>query len=306
MSIDTDQLDARQRLYGLLGLLPDRDAPMTVRHIAAETRENYRLEKLFIECNGREGVPALFLSPLEPSSAPRPVVFYNHASGDDFELGKSELLVGRQTLQSPPYGDVLTAAGYSVFCIDMWGFGERRGRSVDSLFKEMLWKGEVLWGRMVYDNLRMVDYLVSRPDVDPTRIAMMGFSSGSTMAWWSAALDERIKVCVDICCLTDFQALIEHDGLDGHSIDYFVPNLLLHFSTADINSLIAPRAHLSLAGDFDPLTPRDGLDRIDAALRKSYESFGASQKWRLSRYACGHIETSAMREDVLSFLASEL
>jgi dienelactone hydrolase len=306
MSIDIDQLEARRRLYGLLGKLPDRDAPMSVRQISIETRQNFRLEKLLLECNGREGIPAIFLSPLEPSSAPRPVVFYNHASGDDFELGKSELLIGRQTLQSPPYGDVLTSAGYSVFCIDMWGFGERRGRSVESLFKEMLWKGEVLWGQMVYDNLRMVDYLVSRPDVDPTRIAMMGFSSGSTMAWWSAALDERISVCVDICCLTDFQALIDHDGLDGHSIDYFVPSLLLHFSTADINALIAPRAHLSLAGNFDPLTPRDGLDRIDDALSKIYGSLGASPKWRLSRYECGHFETSAMREEVTSFLASEL
>jgi dienelactone hydrolase len=306
MTIEDKQIDGRQRLYGLLGELPERDAPMTVRQVAVETRQNYRLERLFIDCNGREGVPALFLSPLQARNEPGPVVLYNHASGDDFVLGKSELLVGRQALQSPPYGDVLVAAGYSVLCMDMWGFGERRGRTVDSLFKEMLWRGEVLWGRMVYDNLRMIDYLISRPDVDSDRIATMGLSSGSTMAWWHAALDERIKVCVDICCLTDYQALIDHDGLDGHSIDYFVPSLLLHFSTADINALIAPRAHLSLAGNYDPLTPREGLNRIDEALREEYESRGAPNKWRLSRYECGHFETAAMRAEVMAFLASEL
>jgi dienelactone hydrolase len=306
MSVENEQLDARRRLYGLLGDLPDRDAPMSVRQVAVENCENYRLEKLFIDCNGREGIPALFLSPLGASGEPRPVVLYNHASGDDFQLGKSEVLIGRQALQDPPYGEVLVEAGYSVLCIDMWGFGERQGRSVDSLFKEMLWKGEVLWGRMVYDNLRMVDYLVSRPDVDAARIATMGLSSGSTMSWWNAALDERIKVCVDICCLTDYQALIDHDGLDGHSMDYFIPRLLLHFSTADINALIAPRAHLSLAGNYDPLTPRDGLDRIDAALRGTYASLDAAEKWRLNRYECGHFETAAMRADVMAFLASEL
>lgn len=306
MSTENERIDARRRLYGLLGDLPERDSPMTVRQVAVEIHPRYRLERLFIDCNGREGIPAIFLSPLEPSRERRPVILYNHASGDDFELGKTELLIGRRALQSPPYGDVLVAAGYSVLCIDMWGFGERRGRTVDSIFKEMLWKGEVLWGRMVYDNLRMVDYLVSRPDVDPSRIATMGLSTGSTMSWWCAALDERIKVCVDICCLTDFQALIDHDWLEGHSLDYFVPSLLKYFSTADINALIAPRAHLSLAGNYDPLTPREGLDRIDTELREEYASLGASDKWRLSRYETGHFETAAMRAEIMAFLASEL
>jgi hypothetical protein len=305
MSTASEKARDRIRLYELLGELPSRDA-MVVRQVSVETHQSYRLEKLLIDCNGREAVPAIFLSPPVAHGKRLPVILYNHASGDDFVLGKMELLRGRAALQDPPYGEVLVAAGYSVLCIDMWGFGERRGRSVDSLFKEMLWRGEVLWGRMVYDNLRMVDYLSSRPDVDPARIATMGLSSGSTMAWWSAALDERIKVCVDLCCLTDYQALIDHDGLDGHSIDYFVPRLLKYFSTAEINSLVAPRAHLSLAGNYDPLTPRCGLDRIDRALRKEYKSLGAPDKWRLIRYECGHFETAAMRADVMTFLAREL
>ena len=56
----------------------------------------------------------------------------------------------------------------------------------------MLWHGQVMWGMMVYDSIRAVDYLVSRDDVDPGRIATMGISMGSTMAWWAAALDTRI------------------------------------------------------------------------------------------------------------------
>jgi cephalosporin-C deacetylase-like acetyl esterase len=57
---------------------------------------------------------------------------------------------------------------------------------------------------MVYDNIRAIDYLATRPEVNAARIATLGLSMGSTMAWWTAALDERVKVCVDICCLTDF------------------------------------------------------------------------------------------------------
>src|SRR5437660_12692244 len=100
---------------------------------------------------------------------------------------------------------------------------------------------------------------------------------GSTMAWWHAALDERVAACVDICCLTDYQALIETKGLDGHGIYYYVPSLLKHFTTAQINALIAPRPHLSLAGNRDPLTPPQGLDRIDAELKKVYAAENAPE-----------------------------
>src|SRR5437763_1866113 len=143
----------------------------------------------------------------------------------------------------------------------MWCFGERSTRTELDTFKEMLWKGQVLWGMMVYDNLRALDYLLTREDVNPSRIGTVGLSMGSTMAWWTAALDERVKVTIDLCCLTDFHELIETRGLDGHGIYYFVPNLLKHFDTSSINALIAPRAHLSLNGNYDQLTPPRGLDK---------------------------------------------
>ena len=126
------------------------------------------------------------------------------------------------------------------------------------------------------------------------------------MAWWVAALDTRIKVCVDICCLTDFQALIDTRGLDGHGIYYYVPGLLKHFTTAQVNALIAPRPHLSLAGNYDPLTPPGGLDRIDAELQNVYETEGAPEAWKLVRCATGHFETAAMRVEILSFLEQRL
>jgi dienelactone hydrolase len=187
-------------------------------------------------------------------------------------------------------------------CIDHWNFGERRGRTESELFKELLWKGRVLWGMMVYDSLRALDYLSSRPDVDRSRLATLGLSMGSTMAWWVGALERRVKAVVDICCLTDFQALIDSRGLDGHGIYYYVPSLLRHFTTAGINALIAPRPHLSLAGNLDPLTPPAGLDRIDREMKQLYSSLGAPDAWRLVRSETGHFETARMRAEVLSFL----
>ena len=297
----SDKQERRQQLYGLLGDLPDRDRPIRAEKIGEEQCEAYVLEKLVLDLNGIEAVPAYFVYPHTPEG-PLPVILYNHAHGSEYELGKDELILGRGVLQAPPYAEALTRQGYCALCIDTWAFGERRGRAESEVFKHMLWHGQVMWGMMVYDSLRAVDYLASRPDVDVERLGTIGISMGSTMAWWAAALDTRIKVCIDMCCLTDFQALIGIRCLDGHGLYYYVPSLLKHFTTGQINALIAPRAHLAIAGTYDQFTPPDGLARIDAELRLAYEEAGAPEAWRLLRYDVGHMETAAMRPEVLKFL----
>ena len=296
-----EQEGRRRELYGLLGDLPDRHLPISGRVLSTSEHGAYLLEKLVLELNGTEPVPAYLVRP--PAAGPHPCVLYNHAHGGDYLLGKDELIRGRTVLQKPPYAEDLASAGIAALCIDAWLFGERAGRTESEEFKRMLWTGQVLWGKMVYDSLRAVDYLCSRADIDAGRIGTIGMSMGSTMAWWLAALDRRIKVCVDICCLTDFDALIESRGLDGHGIYYYVPSLLKHFTTAQINALIAPRLHLSLAGNQDPLTPAAGLERIDREMRETYAHEGHSEAWQMRRFDAGHAETAEMRAEALSFLA---
>lgn len=297
----SDPHDRRKQLYDLLGDLPARDRAISAEIVKIEEGEGYVLETLSLDLNGLEPAPAYFARPTGVISNV-PAVIYNHAHGGRWEIGKQEFVEGRDALQSPPYAQVLTGLGYCGLCIDAWNFGERRGRTEAELFKEMLWRGQVLWGMMVYDSIRAVDYLVSRPEVDPDRLATLGLSMGSTMAWWLAALDERIRVCVDICCLTDFEELIRTRALDGHGIYYYVPGLLKHFDTTQINALIAPRAHLSLAGNYDRLTPPAGLDKIDAALEGIYTREGVPEKWRMLRYNTGHFETAHGRAAIIDFL----
>jgi len=126
------------------------------------------------------------------------------------------------------------------------------------------------------------------------------------MAWWVAALDERIKATVDICCLTDLHTFLRNRSLGGHGIYYYVPGLLNHFSTSDINALIAPRAHLALAGIQDKLTPPEGLDIIDTNTQKVYTDWGFPENWRLLRYDTGHMETPEGRKEISSFLREHL
>ena len=105
---------------------------------------------------------------------------------------------------------------------------------------------------MVRDDLLALNYLVTRPEVDPARIAAMGMSMGSTRTWWIAALDDRIKVAVSVACLTRYQDMIATGEVNGHGIYYFVPGMLHEkIDTESVIGLIAPRAHLTLTGEKD-------------------------------------------------------
>ena len=295
-----DAAARRRLLYGLLGDLPDRARPFSVRKVSEEERDGFVLETLALDLNGFEPVPA-FLARPKALAGRAPAVLYNHSHGGGYAIGKRELLDGRSYLHGP-YAKPLTDAGYVVLAIDHWVFGERSHTTEADAFKAMLWQGRLLWGMMVYDSLRALDYLASRPDVDPARVATLGMSMGSTMAFWVAALDERVKVTVDICCQTEFHALVAARGLSGHGIYYYVPGLLKHFTTADIDALIAPRPHLALAGLRDALTPVEGLDVIDREMQAVYAEAGHPDRWKLLRYDVGHQETAEGRREVLAFL----
>lgn len=293
----------RRELYGLLGDLPPRDRPITAKSLSTESRDGFLLERLVLDLNGIQPVPAYFIAP-RAGLRRTPAVLFNHWHGGEYHLGKDEMLRPKPGIVS--YAQSITQAGYCALCIDHWLFGERSGRAELDLYKEMIWKGQVLWGMMVYDSLRAFDYLIARPEVDAHRIATLGMSMGSTMAWYVAALEERINVCVDICCLTDFQALLEAHGLGGHGIYYYVPSLLKHFTTSQINALICPRPHLGLAGNLDRLTPPAGLDRIDRDLKEVYARAGVPERWKLLRYNVAHEETPEGRRQVMAFLRTYL
>ncbi len=296
--------ERRRELYGLLGELPPRDRPIGARTVSIEERSGFVLEKLVLDVNGIEPAPAYFVKP-KALSGKAPAILFNHWHGGEYKLGKDEMLRPKPGGVTS-WADAATGQGYCALCLDMWCFGERSTRTEMDAFKEMLWNGRVLWGMMVYDTLRGLDYLLTRPEVDASRVGTLGMSMGSTMAWWTAALDTRLKLCVDICCLTDYQALIEAHNLKGHGIYYFVPGLLKHFTTAQINSLIAPRPHLATAGNRDDLTPPAGLDRIDRELKSAYARLGHPENWKLLRYDVGHAEPPEMRRDIMAFLEEKL
>jgi hypothetical protein len=295
----------RQELYDLMGKLPPRDRAVSARRVSSEDRGSYTLEKLVLDLNGEEPAPAYFAKP-KGVNGRLPTVLFNHSHGGGYTIGKQEFIEGREYMGKPPYAEFLTSLGYNALCFDAWIFGERSGRAELDFFKEKLWQGRVVWGMMVYDALKAVDYLHTRDDVDTARLATVGMSMGSSTAQWVGALDPRLKVVVDICCLTDWHTLVEVGGLKGHGIYYYVPDLLNHFTTAQLNALIAPRPHLALAGNQDALTPLAGLEKIDRELQGVYAAAGHPERWKLLRYDVGHQETPEMRAQIRDWLVTNL
>lgn len=293
----------RKELYSLLGDLPPRNRPIGAQSKGIDAGRGFQLEKLVLDLNGIEEAPAYFIKPLGATGR-LPTILFHHWHGGEYKLGKDEMLRPKKDI--PSWAEALVNEGYAALCVDTWAFGERATRPELDIFKDFLWHGRVMWGMMVYDSLRAMDYLHTRADVDTKRIGTMGMSMGSTMAWWTAALDERTKVCIDICCLTDFDALLKTNNLKGHGIYYYVPGLLKHFTASQINALIAPRPHLGLAGNLDKLTPPEGLDRIDRELREVYAKAGHPERWKLFRQDVAHVETPEMRREALAFLRQYL
>ena len=298
----------RKELWGLLGDLPWQHQPAEPKILSTEKHEGYTLERLILDLNGLEPVPALLLIP-DKRQTPAPGLLYIHWHGGMYDLGKEQLLRGVDA--QPAYAPVCVEKGLVTLAIDSWCFGERKHekngkQGEEDAFKVMLWKGQVLFGMMMFDELRALDYLASRPEVDSRRLGTLGMSMGSTKAWWLAALDPRISLCVDVCCLTDYEELIRTQALSDHGIYYYVPSLLKHFQTADINELIVPRARLSVNGRQDSLTPPLGVEKVRDHLLPLYRRYGREADCRIDLFEAAHVELPEMRKLILEWLDHSL
>ena len=293
------QKGQREKLFSLLGDLPLSHKPQPARLIRKEQHQGYALEYLEFDFNGIEKVPGTLLVP-DKIKTKAPCMLYCHAHFGTYNIGKDELLNGRSVM--PAYAPVYAEKGILTLAIDSWCFGERKSNTEADTFKKMLWEGKTLFGMMLLDEIRALDYLLSRPEADPKRVGVFGLSMGSTKAWWLSALDTRITTCLDLCCMTDFHELIKANNLKGHGIYYYVPSLLKYFETKTINELIVPRPHVSLNGRFDDLTPPKGVEKVRDYLLPLYGKFGKVEDCRIDLFDCPHEELPEMRQIILGWL----
>lgn len=294
-----DQKAQRKKLFSLLGELPTRYTPEPPKLVKKEQHDGYTLEYLDFDFNGMERVPGTLLVPNKIKSK-APCMLYCHAHFGTYNIGKDELLNGRSVM--PAYAPVYAQKGILTLAIDSWCFGERKANTEMDTFKKMLWEGRTLFGMMLFDEMKALDYLLSRPEADAGRVGVFGLSMGATKAWWLAALDTRITTCLDLCCMTDFDELMKANNLKGHGIYYYVPSLLKHFETKTINELIVPRPHVSLNGRLDDLTPPKGVEKVRDYLLPLYTKYGKTEDCRIELFDCPHEELPEMRQIILAWL----
>ncbi|MCC5895965.1 MAG: acetylxylan esterase [Alkalibacterium sp.] len=295
---------SREVLFSLLGNRPVAHAENN-RVIEKKVFKGMHVETLLLDLNGIEQVPAYFIKPIGAEGR-LPAVLYNHSHGGNYEKGRNEVLQGNTYLQPVSFAKELTDLGYAVLAIDAWGFNERSGKKESELFKEMLITGKVMWGMMLYDSIHALDYLVTREDVDPERISTIGMSMGGFMSWWLGALDERVKVVIDISAQVDLETMIEKRLLDKHGFYSYVPNLLSSFTTSSIQSLIAPRHRLSLVGKDDSLCPISGVKKVSAHLEKTYRKMNKADHFKQVITSGGHQETAQMRLEWKTYIQKQL
>ena len=297
-----------------LGDIPPRPAKLNVRTVAVDRKDGYTIEKFVFDNGVDSEVPGYIAIPNERKGR-LPAILSMHGHGSS-----KENMFGYEPT-SQDVAEMLAKRGYVVIGIDNYFNGERKGhgpagsletmaRGSDqemSLFKLNLWLGRTLWGMMLRDEQIALDYLLSRPEVDPQRIGAQGMSMGSTRAWWLAAIDDRVKAIVGVACFTRYEDLVAIRALRAHGIYYFVPGLLKHFDTEGVMALIAPRPFLALTGDRDAGSPPEGMKKLESILSRFYALSGQPEAFRSVVYPeTGHVYTDDMKVTMVNWFDRHL
>jgi dienelactone hydrolase len=310
-----ERVSVRQTLIELLGDIPARPQQLKVKTLFRDERNGYIFEKFIIDNEIDSWIPGYIAIPADvKGKVPVIVGLHGHGSSKDNIFG-SDSDTAQDVLA------LLISNGFAVMAIDSYFNGERRGqgpagvrerqeRGSDqelSQFKINLWFDRSLWGMQLRDEQIALDYLVTRPEIDPERIGVEGMSMGSTRAWWLAALDDRVKAVVGVACFTRYKELIEQRQLRAHGIYYFVPGMLNHFDTEAVMGLIAPRPFLVLTGDSDVGSPLSGMRVLENKLSEVYGLYDKQEHFKSIVYEkTGHVYTDEMKIEMLNWFVEHL
>ncbi|MBP7949336.1 MAG: acetylxylan esterase [Verrucomicrobiales bacterium] len=172
------------------------------------------------------------------------------------------------------YGRALAEMGYVVIAPDV---GQH----------DLQHANWTLMGERTWDALRCLDYLETRPEVDPNRLAVAGLSLGGETTMYVAALDERIRTSCSSGWLTTVANM-----KNGHCTCFNFPGLEENFDFSDIFSCVAPRPLVLELGEkerapggFPVNIGRGAFEEI----RRAYRVFGAEAKAQLTIHPNGHV-----------------
>lgn len=287
---------ARSRILASLGDLPER-TPLNARAVGTLERPDYRIEKILFESQPRFYVPAHLYLP-KHGSPPYPAIL--------FPLGHEVDTKARPTWQL--FLGTLASRGYVVLTYDPVGQGERiqlydpdwggskvfRNNTEHTILGvQCLLIGDNLARYSVWDGIRALDYLLSRPEVDASRVACTGNSGGGNMTALLAALDDRIQVAAPSCWINSWQSLLDTIGQqDAEQV--LIPSLKDGIDHGDFIYAFAPKPYLILSAIRDFFAVR-GVRETYAEAQRMYALLGAGERLRQVEADAGHDYSKPLR-----------
>lgn len=298
-------------------------------------------EKIYFNTTPSIRLPAYLLIP-KNARKPMPAIVALHDHGGFYLWGKEKLVETEdeppilKKWRADYYGNhsiasVLARQGYVVMVIDMFYWGERRMLLDDdpadwrerpatipqeriNAFNQRSGQSEQLVGRtifaagftwagvMFWDDIRSVDYLVTRPEVDRNRIGCVGLSVGGLRSCHLAALDDRIKAAVVVGWMASFPFQLQRHIRNTIGHTKLVPGLYRYLDYPDVATLAMPAALMVINGKKDGLFEPEGVKSAFDKLSSCYKKAGVPERVKPLLYDAPHEFNAEMQEEAWAWL----
>jgi dienelactone hydrolase len=293
--------EVRAKIQKCFGPWPDK-TPLNARVTGIIERDSYNVEKVIFE--SRPGFPVtanLYLPKGRKNPLPAVVGTCGHSNS------------GKANPSYQSFAQGLAKMGYVVLIFDPIGQGERL-QYLNSEFKprhgigvmehlyagnQMVLTGESLSSWFAWDGIRALDYLLTRPEVDPTHIGVTGNSGGGTQTTWLSGVEPRFTMAAPDCFVTTFRRNLENE-LPSDTEQYPPNALILGLDHSDFIAAMAPKPAILIGEEKDYFDVR-GLEESFVRLKHLYKLLGAEQNIRLFIGNNYHSYSQSGREAMYGF-----
>jgi cephalosporin-C deacetylase-like acetyl esterase len=284
-----------QRFLSLLGLdpMPAR-TPLNARITGGFERDGYRVENIVFQSMPRLYVTGnLYLPKGLRERAPAVVYVSGHAPGP-----------WGAKVQYQHHGVWLARHGYAAFVLDTVEFGEVPGihhgtHDLGMWYWHSL--GYTPAGPEVWNAIRALDYLETRPEVDAKRAAVTGISGGGAVTWFTAAADERFQVGASVCGTWTVGRHVALDAVkENCDCIYFINPFQDDLPT--VGALIAPRPFKILSARRDASFPADGYHEAYRLTKRFYDMYGVPGNLVEFDYEAPHQDILPFRKEAYEWL----
>lgn len=299
--VETRQAQVRRKILRLIGGLPDYKGPLNAKVTGTIPEDGFNIERVIYDSLRNYRVTANLYLPTA-SKGPFPAVIIHEGHGP---FGKA----GAFTMAAN-----LARNGIAVLAYDPLGSGERLEAMNPATGKS--WAGpdehsqaeipisligDHVSRYMVWDAMRGIDYLATRPEIDASAIGSFGCSGGGTMSAYLTALDSRVKAGVVACYITSYEQLLQTIGpQDGEQV---IPNFIKDgLDLPDLVELVAPRPYIIVSTTED-MFPFAGAQQAYTEAERFYSLYGTGDRLQFFTGPGHHGAIAPMMPKVIAFFS---